>query len=87
MNRNIEKTIEGLKMNDDYTITGSEMAQLMHEAQENKEALLEAIYKAFKYGYVLGGKAEKAQAKNKTKRVKMTVAEYKQYLKRGTNNA
>ena len=69
--RDLYKTAEAAKVNEYYSIGLAEITQLMNTLPGiskvpiagEREAAYNLIVTAFKYGYVLGGRAERKKAK------------------------
>lgn len=58
--RDINRTVENVKIPNTYQLRCSEWLQLATEAKApHRDAALDAVLKAFKYGFALGLRAER----------------------------
>ena len=65
MKRNMEQIAKSAVINTNYEVSSKELLRLIEMAKSGTDGAWDALVIAFKYGYVLGGRAEKKAAKMK----------------------
>lgn len=69
MIRNMEQTANTADLKAGFQLSSNELLRLIEMVKSGTEGAWDALVIAFKYGYVLGGRAEKKAAKMKQQKV------------------
>lgn len=65
MRRNFEQIVAETAVNDHYDLVYSDLIKLMNEASKGATELFYVISKVFTFGYAMGSRATKAEARRR----------------------